>query len=141
MKKLNPNAKCPDKIPAYLCVTQTYGSETLWRHPNGGGWVSERADVDPSVCVTSNAKVLGYSVLTGEVDITGDSKIVDTKVHGGINGVRIVSTIMERSQVVRDDTMPKDAPSIISASVAWRADIVNPGIIHDQNLEQEEYAA
>lgn len=137
MKRLNPNAKCPEKIPAYLCETEVYGSETLWRHPNGGGWVSERADVGPSVCVTKNAKVLGYSVLTGEVNITGDSKIVDTEVHGGVNGIDIVSTIMERSQVVRDETMSKDALSVISASVAWRADIVNPGLIHDQNLERE----
>lgn len=135
MRNPNPDT-CPDYIPAYLLEVDEYRGVICRRHPNGGGWVDETADVEPSVRVSENASVRGLSRITGNVCVSGDSMVRDSDVHGGegINGIQVVSSIVEYSTVERDDSAPHGRLSIISASVLMHAQLTNPSIIHDEDL-------
>ncbi len=135
MKNPNPDT-CPDYIPEYLLEVGEYRGVTCRRHPNGGGWVDETADVEPGVRVSQNAAVRGLSRITGNVCVSGDSMVRDSDIHGGesVNGIQVVNSIVEYSTIERDDAMPRGRLSIIDGSVLVRAELANPPIIHDENL-------
>ncbi len=136
MKALVP-AECPEFIPAYLEETQTHkGIVTARRHPNGGGWVDSTSRVAPTVRVSRNASVRGRSVVIGNVCVSGDSVVSDSAIYGGDgeNGIQVVDSIVDRSELDRDGSMPTDRLSVISASVLRCAELVNPPIIHDEAI-------
>jgi carbonic anhydrase/acetyltransferase-like protein (isoleucine patch superfamily) len=75
------------------------------RHPNGGGLVADTATVDPTVFLSSDSCVYGFSVVRDNVRITGGASIQGDLLPGGIstlieNQVAIVGPVKIRNAVL-----------------------------------------
>ena len=68
-------AKPKDTLWAYYDEKYTFEDISGHRHPKGGGFVADSAEVDESVYIGSDARVLGDSRISGKVKVGGHAII------------------------------------------------------------------
>jgi hypothetical protein len=100
----------PYKVRLAGCTPRAFVPETFPEaagapHRYGGGFVAKTAKVDPSVYVAPNARVLGYSILTGRARVEDhatvmDSTLTDEAIVGGYALVTEKSTVRGHARVL-----------------------------------------
>ena len=69
------------------------------QHPNGGGWVDERAQVDELAFVGENAKVIGAAVIRGPVGLYDWSSVDGEVVLSGCVSLRQHARVSGKARI------------------------------------------
>lgn len=111
------------KVPSYHITELEFPAiESAWhQHPNGGGWVYEKAQVSDSAYVEDGSVVHGMAKVLDEARIEGSSKVKGTAVVSGkakvignssVHGNAVVkdnAVVCEGSQAYGNAVLQKDA--------------------------------
>lgn len=99
-------------------------------HPNGGGFVAATAQVDDSVYVGENARVLGYAKVSGNAVIDGYATVTDSAQVSGNAIVTGHAVVAERAQV-KDNAIVADYAGVTgSAVVSENARVLESGMVY-----------
>lgn len=98
-------------------------------HANGGGFVAYTANVDDSVYVGRDAKVLGYSTVTGNARIDGHATVTDSASVSGNAVITGHAVVAERAQV-KDNAIVADYAGVMGDSiVSDNARVIESGLV------------
>lgn len=98
-------------------------------HANGGGFVAYTANVDDSVYVGKDAKVLEYATVTGNARIDGYATVAGSASVSGNAVVTGHAVVAERAQV-KDDAIIADNAGVMGDSiVSDNARVIESGLV------------
>lgn len=101
-------------------------------HPNGGGFVAYTANVDDSVYVGKDAKVLGYATVSGNARIDGHATVTDSANVSGNAVITGHAVVAERAQV-KDNAIVADYAGVMGDSVvSENARVIESGLVYDR---------
>ncbi|MDD6279622.1 MAG: DUF6055 domain-containing protein [Oscillospiraceae bacterium] len=100
-------------------------------HPNGGGFVASTANVDDSVYVGKNARVLGYATVSGNAVIDGYATVTGSASVSGNAVVTGNAVVAERAQIMDNAIIGDYAGVMGSAVVSDNARVIESGLVYD----------
>lgn len=109
-------------------------------HSNGGGWVDSYAQVDASVYVGPNAKVLGYAQVRGNARIEDYAIVKDTSIVRD-NAVVSGHALVEGSSVIEDNARVRDRAYIKGATVKNNALAEDYALVNENSVIQDNAIA
>ena len=101
------------------------------QHPNGGGFVAATANVDASVYVGPNAKVMGYATVSGNARIEDEAVVTGSaKVSG--NAVICGHAVVAENAQVKDDAIVGDTAGVMgNAVVSENGRVLESGLVYN----------
>ena len=72
------------------------GDEPAHRHPNGGGWVADTAQVDATAYVGPDAQVSGEAQVFGKAWVSGEARVGEILSGVSLDGVPVVERLHAR---------------------------------------------
>ncbi|MEZ5056554.1 MAG: DUF6055 domain-containing protein [Saprospiraceae bacterium] len=97
-------------------------------HPNGGGFVQNSVQIDPTVYVGPHAIVLGNSVLTGNVRIENTALVNNANLSGSVivrNNAFVNGGTYSQNAIIEGQAFVENASMSGNAKIGMRAKVTN----------------
>jgi len=112
----------------FLAQTMSMFNETFRRHPNGGGWVSDTAEVADTV------QIGPFAVVSGEAKVTGSVQVLDTARVRGEAKISGHATIAQGAWVFGNAKVSDNAQVGGRSRVFGRAKVDGDTCVIDEDL-------